>query len=689
MTASIELSPLGTARVALPANAETTGAFLQEAALLEWLEKLREPLGTQYNLENEISAIAWELARWQPGLNTSERQALVLLILLALVQVRQGNTRIALHGARGAGLRLDFARRLLARVQSADESSKVDPSAVATLMMELIERDRASALIGRACDFKPLVVVGDYLYLQKMLHLENRFVSALRSKLDAGVPGWQERDIDLALSNVLDRPPKAKGHSPKLNDEQREAVRAAVQSAVTIISGGPGTGKTTIVVSILRVLSRLGVAPEEIALAAPTGKAANRMQSAIQEGLRGIANPTEADRRISDCLEPRTLHRLLGYSPSSARFHHHENNRLSEKIVIVDEASMIDLALMERLVRSLRDDGRLILLGDARQLPSVDAGAVLRDLLKAWEEDPRRSPSAVILEESYRMRPDDPHGSNLLSVARKIDQGEAPRIGRERSGDDVVVERGSVDELEFQGVEFVARSAVQLVFDRFLKRWEDESLRARPGLEKLIEHVYALSSDDQFAGADLEKLRELFDYWGAFRLLCVTRVLPTGSDRINELSHRRTLNRLNSRVGADQFVAGEPVMMQVNDYQRMIFNGDQGVILRVAERGRARSQPMAVFGRLNGFTAFHLDSLRSSLALSYAMTVHKAQGSEFERVALLLPDRDVPINTREILYTALSRARKSAVIVGDREIFEAGIKRTCDRDSGIVEKLRA
>ncbi len=144
MTGPIELSPLGTARAALLANDETIGANRHEAAMLAWLGQIRARLETEYNLEGEIPAIAWELARWQPGLSAREHQALILLILLGLVQVRQGSTRIALRGQKGADLRFDFARRLLGRVQPGDELSKLDPSAAATLMQELIDSGRAA-----------------------------------------------------------------------------------------------------------------------------------------------------------------------------------------------------------------------------------------------------------------------------------------------------------------------------------------------------------------------------------------------------------------------------------------------------------------------------------------------------------------------------------------------------------------
>ncbi|MHC5541087.1 ATP-dependent DNA helicase, partial [Singulisphaera rosea] len=133
--------------------------------------------------------------------------------------------------------------------------------------------------------------------------------------------------------------------------------------------------------------------------------------------------------------------------------------------------------------------------------------------------------------------------------------------------------------------------------------------------------------------------------------------------------------------------AGEPVMMQVNDYNRMVFNGDQGLVLNVSDGSPPRL--MAVFPRPDGYGIFHLDSLRPVLRHSYAMTVHKSQGSEFDRVALVLPDRDLPINTREVLYTALTRSRTSVVLVGDRNLFEQGVAREIRRDSGIAEKLEA
>jgi exodeoxyribonuclease V alpha subunit len=561
----------------------------------------------------------------------------------------------------------------------------------------MIDSGRASTIIGTSTDFKPLIVDGPYLYLQKMLHLENRFVEALRRRLDTAIPAWSDEATEEALRDVLARPVHRNGSPVALASEQEAAIRAAVQYPITVVSGGPGTGKTTIVLSILRVLRRLGVACEDFALAAPTGKAANRMGEAIQAGLKGIDNRPRADLDLDHLAEPRTLHRLLGYVRGSGRFLHHENNRLAERVVIVDEGSMIDLAMMERLVRSLRDDARFILLGDAHQLPSVDAGAVLRDLLGDTECGSPLGPRAVTLVQSHRMRPDDVNGRHIFSVAQAIDAGNAPVIAPSKTSERVIIERSQVSDIEFQGVEFLSSADGSTVINEFLAHWHDKKLRSLPDLDKLVNNVYEIVGD-KFDKHDEKRFNELFAHWARFRILCITRVLPaSGADDINAALHQRALDHRDiaqreqrplgfRHVDDDTFILGEPVMMTVNDSNRMLYNGDQGLILDVSDGGRA--QPMAIFPRAEGFAAFHLQSLRSNLLHSYAMTVHKAQGSEFDCVSLFLPDHDIPINTREILYTALTRSRSSAVIVGRREIFESGIAKAISRDSGIAEKLR-
>ncbi|WP_422927165.1 exodeoxyribonuclease V subunit alpha [Singulisphaera sp. PoT] len=681
-----DLSPLGVARASL-ARGHSQGD--PDAELLRWLAPVRERVRTLYNLDDEIPFLAWELARWQAGLNLEDRRALVMLVLSALVHMRQGSTRLPLVGEAGRKVRLEMATQLLGETE-ADHAD--DGEGIAGRLVEsaeaILESGRADVIVGGVGEYKPLLVDGPYLYLQKMRYLEDSFVAAFGQRLDESTAMVEDEEaLARAVADVFEHPAERNGFAVVLSVDQLIAVKTAARYPVAVISGGPGTGKTTIVVSILRALRRLGVLPEEIALAAPTGKAANRLGQAIRSGLEGIPEPSKFDRELLDIPEPRTLHRLLGYSARTGRFQHHENHRLSERVVVVDESSMIDLSLMERLVRSTRDDGRFLLLGDARQLPSVEAGAVLRDLL-GDSDDGANSPlgaRGVRLTKSHRMRAEDEDGRNVLTVAQTFDRGEAAPLGSSRETDATIISHATVAAIRFRGVEAIEIPAGSTVLDEFLDRWHRDVVQALDGFKGLAEHEYSIDVGELSAG-DEEKIRRLHEHFERARILCLTRVLPTGADRLNALLHAKTLASQGRPLEAD-FVAGEPVMMLVNDYHRRIFNGDQGLIVNMSERSPAR--PMAVFPRPDGLGIFHLDTLRPVLSHAYAMTVHKSQGSEFDKVALVLPERDLPINTREVLYTALTRSKGSVVILGDNAVLNQGVSKSIRRDSGIAEKLAA
>jgi exodeoxyribonuclease V alpha subunit len=694
MRTAAPLSPLGTARAAITS---VQPADTAEAALLAWLAPVRERLVTAFAVEDEIALLAWELARWPAGLDLDDRAALTLLALSAMLALRQGSTRLPLRGTEGRAFRLDLARRLLgdAPEPGRDDGISVDltPDETVDRALALVDSGRAGMLVGAPGEFKPLIDRGEYLYIQKMLRLEECFAESLLGRMDEGSAGWSEAAAERAVADVSERSPTRGGRPVRLSADQLAAVRAAARFRLLVVSGGPGTGKTTIVVSILRALRRLGVACDDMVLAAPTGKAAHRLGEAVRSGLEDIANPSPEDHELAGLADPQTLHRLLGYSPRTGRFLHHENNRLAGRLFVVDEASMIDLALMERFVRSLRDDARLILLGDDRQLPSVEAGAVLRDLIGGGDGSEGGSPlgpRAVRLTESHRMSSDNRDGRQVLTVSRAIERGECPPLVSERTDDATIVERPSPAEVAFQGVEFVAAAEGTTVVSEFLDRWFAEFVRGGPEIDRLIARPYTRHRDG-FSPEDREALGQLFAHVDRTRILCLTRVRPTGSDRINAALHRRALEarRANESLGQvrdDDLIAGEPVMMQVNDYGRMIFNGDQGIVLRVADG--ARTAPMVVFPRDGNYVAFRIDALRPVLLHAYALTVHKAQGSEYDRVALILPEVDVAINSREILYTALTRSRRAVTVVGPHEVFAQGVARRIQRSSGLAAMLR-
>jgi exodeoxyribonuclease V alpha subunit len=637
-----------------------------------FLGKLRDRT-LAYDLGDEALYLAWELCRCVTGLPPGEQEALGALVVATLVNHRRGSTCLPLDAA-GAP-----ARELVEELAG---------PGVYDTARALLGDPRLRPVVGQPGDYKPLILDGDCLYHQRLRWFEERLGAALRPRLRA--PAAEPSPaVAAALARVLARPTRIGAQPVTLSAEQEEAVRRAVRAPLTVITGGPGTGKTSIVVSILRVLARLGTPPEQVALAAPTGKAANRMQESIGRSLASIAAPEPEDRGLQGTLDPRTLHRLLGASRDGERFRHHEHDPLAAAVVIVDECSMIDLGLMDRLARALRPDARLVLLGDAEQLPSVDAGAVFRDLV------PAAGPATVRLTHSYRMDAGDPAGRHILEVAGHIDAGRAdellPAPGAPAAAGRVTV-RSALGELAFAGVELLPPGP-GTGLQAFLADWCARRLTALPGFGELIKRTY-VRGPDGFAPADVERLEALFAHAAAHRILCVTRGAerPTGAEAVNARLHDLLLAATapgDVRARRADFLVGGPIMMLENDYERGLFNGDQGLVLWVRAPGQAADHPpAAVFRRAPGqFGVFDLGALRGRLQRAFAVTVHKGQGSEFEHVAVILPDEWLPLLTREILYTAVTRSRHSVVVVGAPEVLREGVRRRAERFSGLAARL--
>lgn len=681
MMQAMPASPLGTARVAY--QSQPTVSPL-DAALEPLLDSLRNGLRL-YNLDEEIVTLAREVARWESGLEPVDQRALFLLVLVSLVARRQGSTRLPVLGQEGREWTTEILENLLAECAAA-----IDPARAYEEIEHLLKDRQAGQVIGGPESYKPLILESAYLYHQKLFRLEQLFVENILRRLVRRPPLIEVKSHADYWQAVQARPAVLGGKTIAFNAEQQHAVLTSLRSGFTVILGEPGSGKTTIVVAILRMFARLGVNNDEIVLAAPTGKAAHRLGQAAQQGLRGIAEPEAADLQLLELAAPRTLHRLLGYSPATDKFYHHQNNRVQERVVIVDEASMIDLFLMERLLRSLRDDALLVLLGDAGQLPSVDAGAVLRDLTMAGLQADALAPingHTVTLTQSHRMDPRDPSGRNILAIARRIRAGQVAEMFSPGSvAEEGIAIRANVSELLFDKVEFLGTESRANELQEFLFRWYDEHFAGNSSLRNLLVRVFR-RDESTFVAGEEEALGELFGHVDRSRILCLTRVYQTGADWINSVFHERWQESVGAGPGAD-YIAGEPIMMLVNDYERQIFNGDQGLVLNVAADGK-RPQHMAVFPRADGFGIFPVASLSDRITHSFALTVHKSQGSEFRHVAVILPDEDLPINTREIHYTALTRSKKSVTIVGKQAIFEAGVRRQVRRSSGIAARLLA
>lgn len=431
-------------------------------------------------------------------------------------------------------------------------------------------------------------------------------------------------------------------------EEQRQAARMATCQRTTVITGGPGTGKTASVARLLAMVHEQHVAERgrapRIALAAPTGKAAIRLQESVE---REAADLAPEDRARLEGLTASTLHRLLGWrADNSSRFRHHRGNPLPHDVIVVDEMSMVSLTHMARLLEAIRPQARLVLVGDPHQLASVEAGAVLADIVAglAGATEPPVSPLTI------------PHRTRSAGAVNDLDN--LAKALREQRADAVV--------------ELVAGRSEQV---RLVDRDDEDALAA--ALQRIQDAAVAVTrAADKAHGEEAARLLD------RHRLLCAHREGPFGVAGWNRRVEHMVGEALH-RTHYDEWYSGRPVMITANDQGLKLSNGDLGVTVRTEDdklRVAVRSG-----GRLRLFAPTRL----SGVDTVYAMTVHKSQGSEAEHVTVILPPADSPLLTRELFYTAVTRARKSVTIIGSEEELRAAMSREVQRASGLAARLHA
>ncbi|MBW9210111.1 exodeoxyribonuclease V subunit alpha [Mumia sp. zg.B21] len=472
-----------------------------------------------------------------------------------------------------------------------------------------LETVRSSALVAAGVVRVDLGLV----YLDRY-HADERLIAdALRARRAASV-----RPVDPAAVEEVMR-------EPGLDEAQKDAVRGVAERATTVLTGGPGMGKTHTIDRVLRALGAGHGQALRIGLAAPTGKAAARMNEMID------ADPTRASS-VSSAV---TLHRLLGSIPgTSQRFRHDARNPLPHDLVIVDEASMVSLSMMARLIEALGPATRLLLVGDPDQLASVEAGSVLADLVRGLEPDG----SVVRLTTNHRV------GGVRADLAVALQAGDAD---------------GVLSAVDVAGtdVAFVETDAPSL---DLLPQVVDHAVRLRD---------LALSGDSDAALAHLDTLR----------VLCAHRTGPFGTRHWNQIVER-ALAECAPEVALQAMYVGRPILVTRNDYGLGVRNGDAGVIMR-AEDG-----PVAVIQTASG--PLRLSPWRlSDIETMHAMTVHKAQGSQAEHVVVIVPPPRSRLLTREMLYTAVTRAAGHLTIVGGRDSVRHAVHATARRSSGLARRL--
>ncbi|WP_077742305.1 exodeoxyribonuclease V subunit alpha [Mycolicibacterium boenickei] len=408
-------------------------------------------------------------------------------------------------------------------------------------------------------------------------------------------------------------------------EEQRAAAKVALSQGLTVLTGGPGTGKTTTVARLLALLAR-------IALAAPTGKAAARLQEAVQLEVNRL---DAVDRERISGLQATTLHRLLGPRPdTSSRFRHHRANRLPHDVIVVDETSMVSLTMMARLLEAVRPQTRLLLVGDPDQLASVEAGAVLADLVEGLG-----SRGVAALQTSHRF------GESIGALASAIRAGDAS---------------GAVEVLAAGGehVEWVS---------------SDPAERLR---EVLVPHALALRQ-----AAILGDARAALAILDEHRLLCAHRRGPFGVAQWNRQVQRWLAEATGEPMWASWYV-GRPILVTANDYGLKLYNGDTGVTVATPDGLRA-----IVGGTAGGSASFATGRL-TEVETMHAMTIHKSQGSQADEVTVLLPPEDSRLLTRELFYTAVTRAKTRVRVVGSEAEIRAAISRQAVRATGLRKRLK-
>lgn len=513
---------------------------------------------------------------------------------------------------------------------------------------------------------RALVVEHGVVYLQRYHHQEVQVVADLHARAAQVAPPVDGDLLDRGLARVF---PGA-GFA-----EQRAAAHSSVHAWTSIITGGPGTGKTTTVAGVLALLAEQAAAagqrPLHVGLAAPTGKAAARVRGAVAEALSGILSRTPEDATraviapIGD-VEATTLHRLLGWNPHSrTRFRHHRGNRLPHDVILVDEASMVSLTHMARLLEAVRPTARLILVGDADQLVSVDAGAVLADLVAA-AEDSSNPPIALA-----RLRTVHRFGARIGRLAEALRRGDADMVvATLRSPDESATGASPSTDASSAGSPGPdPDGSVQWIE-------EADPLVLRPLLTAHARTVHdAASAGD--SGSALAAL-------GAHRLLCAHREGPYGVRRWNQLTQLWLQEETGTSPYETMYI-GRPVLVTKNDYAVGVLNGDTGVIV-ASRRPDGTPVRMAAFEGARGEQRFAPSRL-GEIETMHAMTVHKAQGSQAAEVTVLLPDTDSRLLTRELLYTAVTRAQQTVRIVGSEAVVRAAVGRRVVRSSGLRTRL--
>ncbi len=509
-----------------------------------------------------------------------------------------------------------------------------------------------TTVVGLVGDYMPLIIDQGYLYLHRYWQYQQRLADQInhriqdKEQLNQEQQAWATKRLSAYFGE------------DNLNqiNWQKRAAELALEHKFLIVSGGPGTGKTTTITRLLSLLIEQklkenndtkhvvendqkvgGVFSNDfnILLAAPTGKAAIRMLDSLREASNQLQASLDLDQAIIGALpsSANTVHKLLGYIPNSAQFKHNKNNPLVADVVLVDEASMIDIALMSKLIEAVPAHAKLILIGDKDQLASVETGSVFADICDGLKD----INNLVTLKKNWRFAEDSDIGQTAIAA-----------------------NQGSFESM-FEVFNDPVRTGVELI---------------PPNKIKDADLILPWQNYFSVLNNEASTPTEIFAAFNQYRILCALRRGFNGSETMNErieaaLQKKTWIERRRSASLQNQFSSwyhGRPIIISQNNYSRGLMNGDTGITL--IKNGEIKVYFPSTDGEFLSFSPVRLPAHQTS----WSMTIHKSQGSEFDQVALILPHEEIPLLTRQLIYTGITRAKNKVTIVASPEVLEAGVK---------------
>ena len=529
-------------------------------------------------------------------------------------------------------------------------------------------------VVGKAGDYKPLVLDNGYLYLRRYWQYQQQLADQIKSRIniietDEAFENWSKQRLDFYF-----------GENAADTDWQKIAAERALKNPFLIISGGPGTGKTTTITRILALLIEANNVnnntneQSKILLAAPTGKASIRMLDAINEAQGKLNAPDEVLAQMPK--QANTIHKLLGYIPEKVGFKHNRNHPLNADVVLIDEASMIDIALMSKLIEAVPAHAKLILIGDKDQLSSVETGSVFADMCEGLSslspaggglgrgeklDKSEEVPAHIItLQKNYRFKQD----SAIGQLAQATNQGNSKKVL------EILKDESQPD------CQLIAPSLIEgnQIPDDLIAPWDN---------------YFSVLNNPESSTA------EIFQAFNQYRILCTLRRGLNGSttlsSRIESALAKKGLIKLRTNYVQNQqaqnWYHGRPVMITQNSYGKGLFNGDTGITLIRNGETKVYFPDGGGDDKEEGAYTSIAPVRLPAFETTWAMTIHKSQGSEFNQVALILPHEVMPLLTRQLIYTGITRAKDKVSIVANEAILNAGVRTEMVKATRIADTL--